>query len=930
MLADFLAEVKAGAGGVVLVEGEPGIGKTALLRAGLSGAEDGGCRLGWAAGDEFLQRLPLRLMAECVGEGNWLSLARPGDEDAPLALFGGDPVLAGVEGLLALVDRLCGESPVVLVAEDMQWADEPSLVVWQRLIRAAGQLPLLLAGSLRAGAASPELARLKRRVHASGRVLQLGPLQQKEMSELVGRLTGGRAGVRLARAMDRLGGNPLYARELVDALVRDGRLELTRGMAELPADERSVAVPASLTAAVKQRLGGLSPDSLGVLRWAAVLGLEFSVPDLVAVTGREAGDLVAVVDEVLGARLVTEAGSRLRFRHGLIQQVMYEQLPAALRVALHRQAARALAEAGASAELAGAQLLLAIQGAVPGEAADDWMLAWVAGAVPRLVNKAPSMAAELLRAVLAQLAPDDQVRLSLEVVLARLAFFLMRADEVREVGQRVLARASDPDVSAEMDWLIGYQSLRERRGGEAGAVVTTALARPGLRPIWATRLRALHAIVLAWDGRNDDAMKQADEALSAAEAAGDRLACGHALFSVGLICWNRRDGAGRVASSDRALALLGEDPQATELRIRLLVAKGGSLAFLDQRAEALAALKQAQALADRTGARSDAVGLFLADVYYCTGQWDDAITEAETMFGLLSAPWVVQWLHALLALIAAFRDEPAEARQHLDEVTDPAIDGGAWPDADVSTLARALLAEASGQPRQAADLLAMCLQPEIAEQMANRFVLLPMLTRLAISLGDTATANAAAEAAALEAEREQVPVKVAVHEHCRGLLAGDPVPVRLAADYYEGSGRLGDLACALEDVAVLAAVGGDLPAARRAFSAAMRVNAQLGAAWNIRRAAARLGPLGIRRLRGSYHSRPLTGWDALTPTEVTVARLVAAGRSNPDIAAELYLSRNTVQTHVSHILDKLGQKSRTQIAVQAVIDDAVGASAAAG
>ncbi len=922
VLADLLAEVKAGVGGVVLVEGEPGIGKTSLLRAGLGGAEDVGCRLGWAAGDEFLQRLPLRLMADCVGAGNWLSLARPGDADAPLTLFGGDPVLAGVEGLLALVDRLCGESPVVLVADDLQWADEPSLVVWQRLTRAAGQLPLLLAGSLRAGPTSEQLARLRRGVLAAGRVLELGPLEQAEMSKLVGGLAGGRVGARLAGATARVGGNPLYARELVDALARGGQLQVARGVAELPAEGGPAAVPESLTAAVEQRLAGLTPDSLAVLRWAAVLGLEFSVLDLGVVTGREAGDLVSVVDEVVVARLVTEAGPRLRFRHGLIQQVMYDQMPVALRVALHRQAARGLAEAGAAAELAGAQLLMAIQGGAPGESADGWIPGWVAKAVPRLMHQAPRMAAELLRAALVQLAPDDPGRLNLEVLLVRLEFFLMQDEEVQIVGQRVLAGASDPDVLAEMDWLIAYVLHRRRRTDEAIIAVRAALARPDLRPVWATRLRALHAIVLAWTGQNDDAMEQAKAALSAAEASSDRLACGYALYSIGLVCWNRRDEAGRLASSDRALALLGDDPQTTELRMMLLTARGGSLDFLDQRSEALATLKQAQALADRTGARPGAVCLFLADMYYSRGQWDDAMTEAETAFGLPTAPWVIESLHALLAVIAAIRDEEAVARQHLSQVTDPTVDSSAWPDADVFTLARAVLAEAAGELRQAADLLAMCLEPDIAEQMANRFTLLPMLTRLAASLGDAATASAAAQAAAQEADREDVPVKVAARDYCRGLLAGDPAPVQLAADYYQSSGRLMELANALEDVAVLSAASGDLRAARRAFSSAMGVNAQMGATWNIRRAAARLGPLGIRRLRGTYQPRPRSGWDALTPTEMTVARLVAVGRSNPDIAAELFLSRNTVQTHVSHILEKLGQKSRTQIAVQTAAHDA--------
>ena len=82
------------------------------------------------------------------------------------------------------------------------------------------------------------------------------------------------------------------------------------------------------------------------------------------------------------------------------------------------------------------------------------------------------------------------------------------------------------------------------------------------------------------------------------------------------------------------------------------------------------------------------------------------------------------------------------------------------------------------------------------------------------------------------------------------------------------------------------------------------------------RADARLRPLGIRRGVRGARRRPSTGWEALTAAEVKIAELVGAGQSNPDIAAALYLSRSTVQTHVSHILAKLGAHSRMEIARQ--------------
>jgi DNA-binding CsgD family transcriptional regulator len=140
-----------------------------------------------------------------------------------------------------------------------------------------------------------------------------------------------------------------------------------------------------------------------------------------------------------------------------------------------------------------------------------------------------------------------------------------------------------------------------------------------------------------------------------------------------------------------------------------------------------------------------------------------------------------------------------------------------------------------------------------------------------------------------------------------------------AAAYYESTGRAFDRAEALEDAAALLADRGDLRAARRAFAEAISLYGVLDAEWDLHRADARLRRYDIRRGRaGRRRVRPAQGWDALTPTETKIAYLVADGRSNPEIAAELFLSRNTVQTHVSHILAKLGARSRAEIIRQAL------------
>jgi DNA-binding NarL/FixJ family response regulator len=140
--------------------------------------------------------------------------------------------------------------------------------------------------------------------------------------------------------------------------------------------------------------------------------------------------------------------------------------------------------------------------------------------------------------------------------------------------------------------------------------------------------------------------------------------------------------------------------------------------------------------------------------------------------------------------------------------------------------------------------------------------------------------------------------------------------LKSVAAYLAATGRPLAEAAVQEDAAELLARQGDAAAARRALAGASSTYVRIGASFDRRRAVARLRSFGIRPPRNASR-RPAAGWDALTPTELMVARLVAKGHSNPDIAAEMFLSRNTVQTHVSHILAKLSARSRAGIIAEA-------------
>jgi DNA-binding CsgD family transcriptional regulator len=911
-LRGLVEGLRGGVGGVVLVEGEQGIGKSALLGAGLAGAREvpGWCTVLWAAADELGQRFPLRVMADCLAGAGGVA-GGAGVRVVTLGgALGGDPVGGAAEGILAAVDRLCGRGPVVLVAEDLQWADEASVLVWHRLSRAAGQMPLLLAGSSRPVPGREDLARLRRSVAARGVgvVLDLGPLPEGEVRELVGRVAGGRPGRRLAGLADRAGGNPLYARELADVVVREGRVTVASGVAFLAGGGAAERLPGSLAGVIGARLGWLPEDVVGVLRWAALLGQEFSVTDLAVVTGRAAGDLLAVIDAAQAAGVVADAGPRLGFRHGLIRQALYEGMPAALRGALHVEAARALAGAGAPPERVAVQLAAA-------GPADEWVRDWLVGAAPVVVYRAPGVAAGLLRAALAGLPEDDPRRDDLEMSLLTAEMLLYREDEVQRVGRRLLARTSDPVRAGEIAWLVAYSLMRSDQAAEATELVRQTLARPGISPGLAARLTALPAPHLAML-KVEGAAQMAASALRLAEQAGDGLAVGYARHALACVRWSEQDNAGMIEQIDQGLAAVGDDPQSMHLRLLLLSNKISTLADLDRPAEALALARQALILAEQTGmSQLDTIRVHLAGRYFAAGQWDDAIAEAEQAAVGAERPNVDMLRRSLLALIAGHRGDPEAAAGHLGGITDEQIlRPHNRPMADLLWWARATLAEQRGDDAGAIAVLGRCLEPDLAGLVPDQYLLLPMLTRLALAGGKADVAAAAAEAGAREAAREPLPRKVATAGHCRGLLAGDPAPVLAAAAYWDSAGQPLQRAAALEDAAVLAAAAGDRAGARSALAGARELYGGLGARWDIRRAESRLRALGVGGARPGYRARPATGWGALTPTEVKVGELVATGMSNPDIAGQLFLSRNTVQTHVSHILAKLGARSRAEIA----------------
>jgi DNA-binding CsgD family transcriptional regulator len=918
VLRNLVTRLAAGVGSAVLVEGEQGIGKSALLRRVLADAGGTEFRLAWATSDELHQRIPLLLIRDCLAD---LRLVRPGalkaapdpgvprDERTVAApLPSGDPVLAETERALAEVERLCAESPVLLVTEDLQWADEASLLVWQRLAQAVEQLPLLLAGTYRIESAREQVTRLRRKVLArGGTILSLGPIPTGHLQGLVEHVTGARPGPRLAEEVRAAGGNPLYVRELVDALVREGRVAVDAGVAELAAESQPMRVPALLRVMIAERLSALPEETVTALRWATVLGPEFRVTDLQMVTGRSIADLMSVLEPAVAGGVVTEAGGKLVFRQALIRRQLYEGVPPAR--SLHSPAARALAEAGAPQEQIAAQLALAP------EPAAEWVPEWLASALPVLAYRMPQITEELLRDVIAALPDDDSRWEPLQAGLVTVAFLLGKYDEVQQAGRRLLASSRHPDRAAEVTWLMAYSLLRTGHPAEAIDALKIAVTRPGVNEVWSARLRALQALMLTMTRRLDEAAEAAARALTDAERTADPFATGYVLHAQSAASFFSRDLAAALNRIDQALTVIGNRNQATDLRLMLLANRVAALGLLDRHDEAIGTASQALIVAERAGtSRLAVLHCALAHQHFEAGHWDDALAELEPALDSdLGAGSTLA--HGLIALIASYRDTAGVAEEHLGAVSEHGRRAtAAAGNSHYLHLARAVAAERAGRPGDAVAALTACLTPGAAVSMPARHLLLPVLVRLSLAIGDGDTAAEATRAAADEAEREPVPVKGAVADHCRGLLTADLAPVLAAAAYHGSAGRPLRHAEALTDAAVLLAAQGGTGPAREWFDEAVTLFQGMGARWAIRSASARLRDFGIRPRHDGGRPRPAHGWESLTPTEAKIARLIADGRSNPQIAAELSLSGATVRAHVSRIVVKFGARSRTEIA----------------
>jgi DNA-binding CsgD family transcriptional regulator/tetratricopeptide (TPR) repeat protein len=886
-----LDEVREGVSRVVLIDGAGGVGKTALLGEFPARAEH--CRLLRASGEELEACLPYGVVEQLVAD--------VGEPPPERLAAGADPMVAGA-ALVDMLGRLQAGGPVVVVIDDANWADWQSLQALVFALRRLRSDQVLALLSIRDSTADRLPASLHRLVAGeTGARLRLSGLDAAELRMLSRALGSGTLSQRAAaRLRDHTNGNPLYARALLD--------ELSTGA--LQDNTRPLPAPRSFHVSVQARLASLPPDTQGLLTAAAVLGGH--CPLKAAGRLAEVDDPLPALEHAIAARLLEERSTAtellVAFPHPLVHAAIYDDLGPARRATLHARAAqmvdgeaailrhRVAAASGADARLATEIAALAGRQAAEGAwtpAADNLLAAarlsatradqerFVLHAIEHLLLGGATSEAATLATELATFR--DGVRR--DYVLARLAMVAGRhadADDLLARAWKYETLATQPDLTAAVAEQLATSSLVRGRAEEAVTWARRAPAATGPDPTTASNLLDIQVIGLALSGR-------APEALRLTSSLPD-LDNGQELG--GLDGWIGR-GVGRLWTDD----LAGARRDLT-----------GALAAYRRR---------------RAPLPWEIIGLvFLAETEYRLGSWDDAILHAERAVSISQETdndWLAALVHAVATFPLAARGMREAAAAHADAAATHLEALGTESSAMWVAAAKALLALSEGdhqavttaiqpircQPRWArldepgvepwpalhAEALVALGHCDEAESVLAPFEAAAAARTRRSSLGAAARARGALEAA----RRQPKPAEAAFRaglEHLKSLRMPFDLGLLQAAygRFLRRSGRRGNAVRYLET-------------ARTQFS-------QLNARPFLDRCDRELAACG--RAPAKRTADPAT---SLTPQELAVARLVAAGRTNRQAAAELVVSVKTIEYHLGHAYAKLAVTSRTQLAL---------------
>lgn len=879
-------QARAASPAVVVVEGPPGMGKTTLVQRVFEGAPD--LQVMTAAAEEWEARLPGGVATQLLAAAD-----EPRDPLRPrLAEAALDPYALGVE-LLEVLGRRQEQGPVAVVVDDAQWADTLSVQGLAFALRRLRTDQVVAVFAARDG--SPGLPDGLRRLAGGERgvSLRLGGLTPAELSELATAVTGRPLSRRAAEHLRaHTGGNPLHARALLEELGEEG---LEGAGTILPA-------PRSFATVVVDRLAGCSPDTVNLVQAAAVMGQRSPLSAATAVAG--VADPAAALDEAVAAQLLELCPPRqVAFVHPLVRAAVYHDLGPSRRSALHARAAAALDGPPA--------LFHRVEAALVEDA--DLAAEVEAQGREELTRGALAAGADALLAA-ARLTTDRSARprLVLDALEALLA-----AGEVAQAAA-VADEVARLPVSARSRCLLGRLALAGGRQHEAegflreawrlceheqpGAALA-ALVAADLAQVCAMQLRSEEAA--EWARRSIDASPDPELATSA--------------LSILVPCLGR---IGRHVDAVGVAASGLDDGSAPSARTEALLGRGIVRLWVDDLEQARADLAEVvDACRDRPASRQALVALgMLADTEYRIGAWDDSVVHAAQVVSLVEDSeqvWFGAFAHSVATRALAPRGDFDRAEHHAAQATKAGRVLGDATSLGCAATAAAHVAFFRGDPagavRAVQPMLELGTRADDDEPSVHpwRELHIEALVRLG-RLDEAEAALQGLEALASARDRRSSLVNAARLrgglEAARGRTSVARARFEAAVDQAHGLGAPFELARAQNDYGSFLRRLGERRAAATQLQAASERFTALGAAPLVERCRQELAACGSARAPRA--ERAATD---LTPQELAVARLVAAGQSNREVAADLIVSPKTVEYHLSHVYAKLGVRSRTQL-----------------
>ena len=966
LTADLDAAV-GGRGGMVLVAGEPGIGKTRLAEELAARATARGAVVLWGRCWEGAGAPPFWPWVQVVRGYVQVQAGDPASLSHDLGAGAADiaqlvpavrdcipdlpapPPLEPEAARFRLFDSLAGflrtaaaRRPLLLVLDDLHWADVPSLALLRFMSRELEGTGPLVVGSYRqseVGQGHPLLAAVANLTRGQHRWLLLGGLGQQDVASFVALVGGAEPSTELATEVYRqTDGNPFFVTEVVRLLASQGRLNpAARGAAVLAG-----GLPEGVRAVVAERLGHLSDDCRRILEVAAVVGRDFELRVLQPASGLDTERLLVLLEEAEAGRVagaVPGGLSRWRFAHALVREVLYEGLLAARRVHLHRLVGEALeAVYAADPEPHLAELAHHLVEAAPGSeetAAKAVQLATLAGR-RALEVLAWEDAAELFERALAALELAERPSLQQRCEL------LLAVGEARMAASDVPAARTAYQQAGELARRIGSPEALARAGLGLGLEFTSMIVDPVQIRLLEEALTALgkadsplRARVLAGLARALVSTPQVERRLALSEDAvqmarrlGDPATLAAVLFGRHLAIWGseRTEVTGeRLAIAteavglaeqigDRAMALRGRGLRRIDLlELGDLAGYDADLAAAERAAEELRQLRYRWQLPLAHATRALLAGRFaraeeLMERGLAAGRraGDQAVGNYYT--GVIATLRLMQGRFG--ELIGLFRD--AATRFPATAVFRAALA------AALAEVGRADQARAEVEQLAAGDLAAVPRDPAWSFSLAS-------LALACYHLGEAETAVKLYGLLEPYADRNIVTGRVGAiclgpTDYFLGLLDLTRGLPEQALRRFQHAAALADRMQGRPMVAMSregqarALLALDRPGDRQQAAALLD---------EVAITAQELGICGLGERAGTLRAAapaapPAPTWPAgLTDREVEVLRLIAAGRSNRAIAQALFISPNTVLHHVSSIFAKLGVANRAAAAAYA-------------